>query len=886
MTGSEARSSFLDFFRKNGHSVVPSDSLIPRGDPSLLFTSAGMVQFKPYFLGLKTGLKRAASCQKSFRTTDIDRVGVTLRHLTFFEMLGNFSFGDYFKKETIAWGWEYLTKELGLDPARLYISIYGGGSAPGDDEAKKIWNSVLPPGLRTGRIKALGDDSNFWNMGATGPCGPCSEIYWDRGPEFGHPGCFGVGCDCDRYTELWNHVFTQFDRQDDGSYKPLPCKNIDTGMSLERLAFVVEGKLSPFETDLFSPIVSAASGLLGRAPDESEEAAMAFRVIADHARACVFLSGEGITPSNDGRGYVLRRLIRRALRYGRLLGCKNAFLHRLVPGTMEIFGKTYPGLPPAKTTIEETICSEEERFLETLENGEKLIQELLERHPKELPGGEVFRLYETYGFPPELTKEIAAKHGRSLDVKGLEDARLKAQKTAKAGWKGSGQKETLSFQKAESAFSETCFTGYEANETKTRVLGLLDASGKIVDILMPEAEGYLVLEQTPFYAESGGQTGDSGEILSPTGARLADVSDTQRPLSKVIFHRITARRELRKGTEVLARVYPLRRAAACNHTATHLVNAALKQVLGKGVRQAGSLVTPERFRFDYTVSKPPTKDELARIEEAADKAVRQGYAVSKAVRPLRDAEKLGAVTLPGEKYSDPARFVLINEGSWDNVEEKFSLELCGGIHVDNTAELITVRIIRDSSVAAGTRRIEGVAGPAAVGYLRQSAAITERMAHKLRVIPEETERRIDQLIQKEKSLRQEINDLKQKMVSGASAARESEAIELGSGAKLVTMKVDDADMGALREVSDRLKAENKNSIFFLASVKEDKLSFVVSVSPDRKDKTPDAATLAKAIAQRLGGSAGGRPDFAQGGGNSPENWEDLVREVAKLAETV
>ena len=480
MKSYEIRKGFLDFFAKHGHPLVRSGPLIPEGDPTLLFTSAGMVQFKPYYLGLKTDKKRAASCQKSFRTTDIDNVGRTIRHLTFFEMLGNFSFGDYFKDESIKLGWEFLTKEMGLPAERFYPSIYGGGVAARDEEARKIWETVLPKNLHS-HIIELGDSDNFWAMGDTGPSGPCSEIYWDRGEKYApHRGC-GAGCSCDRYIEIWNHVFTQFDKQPGGIYAPLPKKNIDTGMGLERLAFVVEGKETPFDTSLFYPIIAGTSELLKVKYASSGDNAAHFRIISDHLRAAVFLISEGIMPSNEGRGYVLRRLIRRAERFGRMLGAGEPFLYKLVPSVSEIFKGVYPELAGAERHIVEALKFEEQGFLETLETGERFLSDLLSKRPKEIPGEVAFRLYETYGFPVELTREIALKQGAALDEQGFETARKNAQDTAKAGWKDSGEKNAFIFQTAEQKFPATVFLGYDSVSAEARILGLLDLEGKPAD---------------------------------------------------------------------------------------------------------------------------------------------------------------------------------------------------------------------------------------------------------------------------------------------------------------------------------------------------------------------------------------------------------------------
>ena len=881
MTGNDIRKSFLDFFAKQGCRVVPSSSLIPKGDPTLLFTSAGMVPLKPYFLGHKKDMTRAASCQKSFRTTDIDRVGTTARHLTFFEMLGNFSFGDYFKEESITWGWEYLTKVAGIDPTRLYVTVYDGKLAPRDEEAYEIWRKVLPANIRDGHIKFLGDDSNFWTMGPTGPCGPCSEIYYDFGPEVAkHPGCHGVGCDCDRYIEIWNHVFTQFDRKEDGTLAQLPRRNIDTGMGLERITAVVQGKTSPFDTDRFAPIADKAASLLSINIEDNADNRLAARVISDHSRACAFLISEGITPSNEGRGYVLRRLIRRAVRYGRLAGRKDPFMHELLPSVISIFNGVYPEIEKHKAQIAETLRAEEERFIETLESGEKQINALFEKYSDTIPGEEAFRLYETFGFPFELTREIAGRQGRGVDEKGFEEAKTKAQELAKSGWKGSGQKETFSFNQAEEAFPASKFTGYETISGPAAIVGLMDASGKIAKTIPAGEEGYVALDSTPFYAESGGQVGDTG-VFHAEGRLAAKVLDTQRPVSKIILHRVKALEALVPGMKITASVDKAQRhATACNHTAVHLVNAALRQVLGQGVRQAGSYVSPERFRFDYTIPTTPEKGQLAEVEKISNAAVRQDFAVCKAERPLKDAEALGAVTLLGEKYADPARFVLINAGGWDKAVERYSLELCGGTHVDRTGEIITVRIIRDSALSAGVRRVEGVAGPAAVEYFREHSALAERLAQKMATNIEESEARLDQILAREKALRQEINDLKQKLISGQAGAP-AETIKL-DGVTLVAARADGTDPGSLRAFCDKLRDQHPTAVILAAALDEAKMSFVVGLGAEAKGKF-DASKIARALAQKAEGKAGGRADFAQGGGKPPSDWKAFAQAAAEAA---
>ena len=881
MKGSEIRNLFLSYYKKNDFPILASSSLIPQGDPSLLFTSAGMVPLKPYFLGLKTDLTRAASCQKCFRTTDIDRVGTTARHLTFFEMLGNFSFGDYFKAESLAWGWEFITKEMKLDPKRIYVTIYKGGIAPRDEEALEIWRKLLPTDLRDSHISELSEKDNFWTMGPTGPCGPCSEIYFDFGPgDYGQHDCTGVGCDCDRYMEFWNHVFTQFDRQEDGSIKMLPKKNIDTGMGLERLVTIAQGKRAPFETDLFSPIADAAADMLNIKRD-SPESVLALRVISDHSRACAFLIAEGITPSNEGRGYVLRRLIRRAVRYGKLAGHKEPFMHKLVQQTMDIFASTYPELLKTQKQIEQTLLAEEERFVETLESGERALADLTAKFPKGIPGAQAFSLYETYGFPFELTREIAQKNGVPVDEQGFEEARSKAQELAKSRWKGSGAKENMSFQQAEENFPVSIFTGYNSLAEDTTIVGLLGENGKTVKTLDEGEHGFAALALTPFYAESGGQVGDTGVFCDPYGNPLAEVEDTQRPVGKVVFHKITALKQLSTGMEVRASVNRVqRKATACNHTAVHVINSALREVLGAGVRQAGSYVSQDRFRFDYTASSAPTREQTENIEFIANAAVQSAFLVCKEERPLKDAEKFGATTLLGEKYADPARFVLINDNGFEGATDRYSLELCGGTHVDNTAELVTIKILKDASLSAGVRRIEGVAGAAAVKYLRETAGIAENLSERLGTGVDEVAKRVDQILQREKDTRREIAELKEKILAGGSAAP-ANAEDIGGGKKLVVSLNEDADVGMLRSLSDKLRQTNPGAVIVVAAKREDRISFVVAAP-----EGTDACVIARGLSVKLGGKGGGRKDFAQGGGDAAKWGEFRQAATETVKETV
>jgi alanyl-tRNA synthetase len=856
-TSSQVRRGFLDFFAARGHTLKPSAPLIPQGDATLMFNSAGMVPFKPYFLGLKKDLSRAASCQKCFRTTDIERVGMTLRHLTFFEMLGNFSFGDYFKPEAIAWAWEFLTKDLGFDPKRLHPTVYKE-----DPEAEALWKKqpIVNP------VTRLGDDSNFWSSGPTGPCGPCSEIYFDRGPEHscGQPTC-AVGCDCDRYLEIWNLVFMQYDRQADGGLKPLPKQNIDTGAGLERVAFALQNKPSPFDTDLFMPIVEKAAWVLDVDPKRDAAAERAFRVIADHSRAATMLMSEGVIPSNVDRGYVLRRLIRRALRYGQLLGVNKPFLHELIPATVQIFKEGYPELGAAAKQVAGTLKAEEEKFLETLERGEFELGKLLGQASRELPGEKAFWLYETFGFPLELTQEVCLQKGITVDEAGFKKASEKAADIARASWRGSGEK-ALS---APSGTPATKFLGYDSLESPARIT----VSGNV----------FVILDQTPFYPEGGGQVGDTGWLLSKDGKVVAEIIDTQKA-NGIYFHILAPNTPPPSG-EVLARVDAARRARIRpHHTGTHLMNEALKRVLGGHVRQAGSYVGPDKLRFDFTHPKALTPEEIAKIEKIVNDEIAAQHPVAAKEMPVAKVQEFGATTLLGEDYGANPRFLLIGAKGWQDPKDRFSLELCGGTHCANTAEIGAFKIVRESSAAAGVRRIEALTG----------LALTEYMAER------ETERRksIESLAAKEKALLSELgegvpsadrsepalkasiknleNHLRNKKAGQLAAQAEagSKTLEV-KGLKLAAQRLDGADPKSLRGLSDKLKSELGSGLVFLATAAGGKLSFVLAATPDLAAKGVDAGKIAKAFAGANGGSAGGRADFAQGG-VADADWDKVV----------
>jgi len=834
-----------------------------------------MVPFKPYFLGIKTDLSRAASCQKCFRTTDIDRVGATVRHLTFFEMLGNFSFGDYFKEESIAWAWEFMTREMGLDPKRLYPSVFKE-----DEEAYRIWMrlGVPNPPVR------LGENSNFWNMGPTGPCGPCSEIYFDRGEaaSCGRPSC-SVGCDCDRYLELWNLVFTQFDRQEDGSLKPLPRRNIDTGMGLERLLFTLEDRASPFETDLFAPLVEMAAQALGVDPRRDARAERAFRVIADHARASAMLMAEGVIPSNVERGYVLRRLIRRAVRHGQILGHPFPFLHKLVLAVAEIFGEPYPEIREAAPQLEATLRIEEQKFLETLGTGQVELAKLLGSARKVLPGEQAFSLYETYGFPLELTREICAERGIAVDEQGFRKAAQKAAEIARASWKGSGERAIL-LELPPGAENE--FTGYES----------LQEFAEVVAVELRGERGVVVLDRTPFYPEGGGQVGDEGVLLSPDGKRLlAKVIDTQRQGS-AILHLVKDATPLEPGDKVLAKVDAARRHyIAPHHTGTHLLNEALRRILGTHVRQAGSYVGADKLRFDFTHPKALDPETIQKLEALVADEIKRKEPVLTRVDSIEKVKAYGALTLLGEDYGEKPRFVLIGgPKGWKDPKERFSLELCGGTHVRNTAELAAFKILKESSVASGIRRIEAVAGRAVEDALRLKQEEEEQTAAQLmarqRELLEEIHRlggRAEQspptsgpseLRIREKELKELLRRLRsQKLSTQAEGLRTLEV----KGIRLCLQRLEGADPKSLRSLADRAKAEIGSGAVFLATPTGGKLSFVLAATQDLLAKGFDAAKIAKALAQAFGGSAGGRADFAQGG-IAARDWEKIVGDLSTL----
>ncbi|MDI9571172.1 MAG: alanine--tRNA ligase [Pseudomonadota bacterium] len=875
MTANEIREQFLRFFEGHGHTIVPSSSLIPKDDPTLLFTNSGMVQFKNCFLGLEDrGYTRAASSQKSVRAggkhNDLENVGYTARHHTFFEMLGNFSFGDYFKKESIAWGWEFLTVNMSLPKDRLWITIYQD-----DDEAFEIWNKQM--GVPAERIVRMGMESNFWMMGETGPCGPCSEILYDQGPSVGcgRPEC-SVECDCDRHLEIWNHVFTQFDRDKDGNFHPLPKPNIDTGMGLERLAAIVQGVRSNYETDLFVPIIAGIAGIAGRAFGVHDDADVSMRVIADHGRAVTFLIGDGVLPSNEGRGYVLRRILRRAARHGKLLGIDRPFLHEVVSMVTAVMREAYPDLIDKESYIRKVVLNEEQRFIDTLDTGLRILGEEVARVKKDgrrvIPGDVVFKLYDTFGFPVDLTADIVRKDALTLDMEGFERAMEAQREKARESWKGSGEQAVAdSYKKLSIRGVATEFIGYHGVTEAAAVVKAILRKDVEVEELAAGENGEIFVDETPFYGEKGGQVGDTG-VIAGEGS-LFEVWDTQCPTETLITH-IGKMKEgkIRVGDTVRLRVdEAARRATEAHHSGTHVLNAALRQVLGDHVKQAGSSVTPERFRFDFTHFSRIEAEELDAIENIANDYIRRNVEVNTRVLPKEEAMKTGAAAVFDEKYSDNVRVVKMGD---------FSMELCGGTHVNRTGDIGALKVVGESAVAAGVRRIEALTGAEAIKYLKAVEAELKKSAGLLRTSPLEVTERIDRILKRERELEREIEALKGKLAARDSADLIGRAREI-RGVKVLTAVVDAPDVKTLRDFGDKLRDRIGSGIVLLGSKVEGKAMLLCMVTKDLAGRY-HAGNIIKAVAPAVGGSGGGRPDMAQAGGPQPENLEQALAKLEEL----
>jgi len=870
MTGTEIRQKFLDFFVGKGHFRMPSSSLVPRNDPTVLLTTAGMQQMIPFFLGRETPpALRLTSAQKCFRTTDIDKVG-NERTLTFFEMLGNFSVGDYFKRGAITYAWEFLTQVVGLPAERLHPTVH-----PEDDEAAQLWTEIT--GIPDEAITRLED--NWWGPpGASGPCGPDSEIYYDRGLEHGcgRAEC-APGCDCERFLEIWNLVFMQYFQDFDGTRTPLPKKNIDTGMGLERLSMVLQGKESVFDTDLFRAIIDHFAAVVGTSYGSDAKADASLRVIADHSRALVFLAGDGVLPGNEGRGYIFRRLLRRAVRHGKLLGLEKPFLAEAADTVINLMKSHYTELGLQRDRIVEILSLEEKKFSQTLNTGLTLLNELLENVRQQgqrvISGEEAFKLYDTHGFPLELTQEIAAEHGFSVDIAAFEQAMQRQQERSRAGSAAAfvQSRDEQALTNILQRVGPTEFSGYQGVTGSGKVVGIV-VDGEEVESISAPQQALLLLDTTPFYAESGGQIGDRGEISGSMG--VFQVEDTRRPLKGLIVHygRINEG-YLRVGDAVQANVISQRREDTMrNHSATHLLHKALRDYLGPQVEQRGSLVEPERLRFDFTSPRALTAQDLAQIDEQINRWIRADFAVQTRILPLQEALQTGAMALFGEKYDDYVR--VVSMGS--------STELCGGTHCASTGQIGLYITVQETSIAAGIRRIEALTGRAAEAYLRQRSRLVETLAAKLQTQPEMLEARVEQLSQELALARRQLAQFQRE-----AAVREAETLATRAreiaGVPVVATTVEVPDDKVLREIGDMVRSKlGAPGVVVLAHPFDERVSIQVSVDQALTKRGLHAGKIASAIGERLGGRGGGRPESAQGGGKNKAELGAALDLVPKL----
>ncbi|WP_420263967.1 alanine--tRNA ligase [Candidatus Magnetominusculus dajiuhuensis] len=858
MKGKEIRQRYLEYFRERGHERVKSSSLIPKNDPSLLFTSAGMVQFKGAFLGTDApGYSRATSCQKCMRAggkqSDIENVGFTARHHTFFEMLGNFSFGDYFKKDAIVFAWELLTGWYKLPKDKLWVSVFEN-----DEEAITLWTENTE--LKKDKIVRLGAKDNFWQMGDTGPCGPCSEIIIDQGEAMGcgRPEC-AVGCDCDRYLELWNLVFMQYDRAVDGTLTHLPKPSIDTGMGLERITSVLQKKLNNFDTDIFAPIIEAITTKAHVTYGKDKSHDVSIRVIADHIRAVTFLLSEGLMPSNDGRGYVARRIIRRASRHARKLGVGKPFLHRLIRAVVEASGDVYPELSKERERSEEILKFEEERFFRTLDQGSELLDEIIASVKVEglgvIPGGEAFRLYDTYGFPMDLTMEAAKENGLAVDEDGFNEEMKKQRTRGKLSWAEdqagiSGVVSSI-YNNAVRISGETYFLGYELLETDASV-NLILKNGEPVDVLHKGDDAEIILDKSPFYGESGGQAGDRGIIQ--TDRATLEVRDTKKTPNNLIIHKVHVKTgSLRQSEAVSCRVdKKLRAATMRNHTATHLLQAALRSLIGDHIKQAGSLVTPDRLRFDFTHFYPITEEEKHKIEDMINGKILEDLHVATHTMGINEAIDYGATALFDEKYGSEVRVVEV---------EGFSKELCGGTHCQVTGQIGPFMIIAEGSIASGVRRIEAITGTASLALARHKIAELKTVSELLKT--ETPLEKLPAIIKRLKELEKELQSLKTKDM-GRDISSFLHAVKEVDGVKVLVSKRDGLDQKSLRDFADKLKEKLGSGIIIAASTMDGQSSFIAMVTKDLTDKY-HAGKILKEVADLAGGRGGGRADMAQGG---------------------
>ena len=870
MLTDEIRQSYLDFFAKKGHKIADSAPLVPKNDPTLLWINAGMAPFKPYFSGSKEPpSKRMVSSQKCIRTNDIENVGRTARHHTFFEMLGNFSFGDYFKEEAVAWSWEYVTEVLDLPEDRLIITIYKD-----DDEAFDIWHDKI--GLPENRIVRMGKKDNFWQIG-TGPCGPCSEIHIDRGPEFGTGPEDVLGGEGDRYLELWNLVFTQYDYTEAGEYIELPQKNIDTGMGLERTASVLQNTKSNYEIDTIYPLIKAVEEKSGQEYKGDWKAKMPHRVIADHVRGVSIAIFDGALPSNEGRGYVLRRLVRRAVRYGQKLGLEGPFLYDFVDEVNELMAGGYPELSQRSDHVKHVIKSEEESFLQTLDQGMKIVEdiksELKAKGEKILGGKEAFKLYDTYGFPLDLTEDIMAEAGLEVDTEGFKEEMAKQRERARKARDEGGfaSSHDLYEELASELDSTTDFIGYHNLKTEAEIKAII-VDGKKVKRVSEDQKAEIILNKTPFYAESGGQIGDKGIINSVTGDATSEVSDVKERAG-LIIHIINQKSgSLEVGEKVESIVdKDLRSSTARNHTATHLLHQALMNQLGDHVSQSGSLVSPDRLRFDFTHFEGLDKEDIIKIEREVNRKIVDNLNVETFETSVKEAKEMGAQALFGEKYGESVRVVKTGD---------YSLELCGGTHVESSGEIGLFKISQESSIAAGVRRIEAVTGLAALDYIEKQEEIINEAASLLKGSPGEIVDKIEQLKNSKKELEKEMKSL-QDQLADSKAGDLSEEVEEVNGIKTIIKEVD-LDQDGIRNLADELVKDLGSGIVILANSNSNKVFFVAKISKDLVKEGFHAGNIVGEIARITGGGGGGRPDMAQAGGSQPDKLNEALKRAREL----
>ena len=860
MTSAEVRSAFLNFFKQHEHSVEPSSSLVPSNDPTLLFTNAGMVQFKDLFLGREQReFVRAATSQRCVRAggkhNDLENVGYTARHHTFFEMLGNFSFGDYFKKEAIHFAWEFLVNTLEIPKEKLWVTVFEE-----DEEAANIWINEI--GVSPERLSRIGAKDNFWSMGDTGPCGPCSEIFYDHGEDIfgGPPGTPDE--DGDRYIEIWNLVFMQYDRSADGTLTPLPKPSVDTGMGLERISAVMQNVHNNYDIDLFQNLVKAVAKLA----NQTDLTNSSLRVIADHIRSCAFMIVDGVMPSNEGRGYVLRRIIRRAIRHGYRLGIEDIFFYKLVAPLAQEMGDAFPELRAAQAQVETVLEREEKRFAETLGHGMKILEACVTKMEGSVIAGDtVFQLYDTYGFPVDLTADFAREHNLTVDYEGFEKA-MEAQRdrARSASHFGADAHKNIELD------SQTEFTGYDKLDDAAQIVALFK-NGEVVEQLSAGEEGVVILDKTPFYGESGGQVGDSGTIS--TDSATFDVADTQKQAGSLFLHQgKVSTGTLIIGKNIIAAVdMEKRKATELNHSATHLLHAALRQTLGEHVAQKGSLVNPERLRFDFSHFEPLTADEIATLERLVNEQIRLNNAVSAQIMAKDDAVKAGAMALFGEKYGAEVRVLKIGD---------FSTELCGGTHVARAGDIGCFKIISESGIAAGVRRIEAVTGANCLVWFAQREAALLQISELVKGTPDKAVEKVEQLVERARGLEKQLERLNSKLASATGDELMAQAVEI-QGVKVLATTVENVDTKTLREIVEQLKNKLHNAVIALAAVDGEKVSLVVGVSKELTSKVK-AGELAGIIAAKVGGKGGGKPDLAQAGGTNPVALAGALGDVIEL----